>query len=163
MEELAKEQQNTTLGLRYFNVFGPNEFHKKSYANMVTQIILKASRGEEIRLFRSGEQRRDEIYVKDAVAATIYLGEKKLPQKHTVVNIGVGQAETFNNIIFEVSQILDKDIKPMFINNPYSSFYQENTKADITLLKKLGFKHKYTFRQGLKEYIHWLKEVKVIK
>src|SRR3989338_6053272 len=98
MDDMASEYfgKMHIVGLRYFNVFGPREAHKGRPASMIYHISRQIKAGKNPRIFRSGEQKRDHIYVKDAVEATI----KAINAKKTcVVNVGTGIATDFNELI----------------------------------------------------------------
>ncbi len=144
------------IGLRYFNVYGQGESHKGKSASMIRQLAHQMNEGKTPRIFKYGEQERDFIHVSDVVIATIsameVLDEAKLT-KNIVLNIGTGVTTTFNRIIEILNEILNKNFKPDYFNNPYD-FYQNHTLADITLATQiLGFKAKYSIEDGIKNYL----------
>lgn len=156
MENFAKQMEANAIGLRYFNVFGPREFHKKDYASMVTQMYMKMKKFERPELFIDGYQLRDQVYVKDVVEANILAGKSDY---NGVVNIGFGYGTTFRNIFELWDKLLKTEfIEPIWIKNPYP-FYQDHTQADISLAKeKIGYVPKWPFEKAVKDYYKWLKD-----
>jgi ADP-L-glycero-D-manno-heptose 6-epimerase len=141
------------VGLRYFNVYGPKEAHKKAAASMIYQLYLQMKKGNRPRVFRGGEQKRDFVYVKDVVACTI-LGLSA--QQSGVYNCGSGQAFSFNEIIAELNRNLGTNLEPDYFENPYS-FYQPHTEADLTLSQnELKYQPEYTPVTGIADYLNTL-------
>lgn len=152
LEQLAKEYDSRvkTVGLRFFNVFGPREFYKGAAASMIYQLYLQMRAGKRPRIFKYGEQKRDFIYVKDLVEAVILAADAK---KSTVVNVGTGRPTTFNGLIAAINEALGTSYEPEYIDNPYD-FYQDFTQADMTHTQKaIGFKCKFTTREGILDYV----------
>ncbi len=154
MDNIAKDFSEKTglktVGVRYFNVYGPGEAHKGKFASMIYQLYLQMKSGKRPRIFKWGEQKRDFVYVKDAVEATILA--KEAP-KSTVYNIGSGEARSFNEVITLLNKALGTDFEPEYFDCPYD-FYQEYTQADMTKIKKeLGFVPKYNLEKGITEYV----------
>lgn len=144
------------VGLRYFNVFGPREAFKGRPASMVYHLSRQIKANKTPRVFKYGEQKRDHIYVKDAVEATI----KAIDAKSGIYNVGTGIATTFNELVKLLNEVLGKNLKPEYFESPYDmKTYQSNTQADTTLAEKeLKFKAKYTLKEGIKDYMEWLDE-----
>jgi len=142
------------VGLRYFNVFGPREAHKGRPASMIYHLGNQIKAGKNPWLFKYGEQKRDHIYVKDAVDATI----KAIDAKSGIYNVGVGIATTFNNLINVLNDALKTSLKQEYFDMPYDSkTYQHNTQADTTKAEKiLNFKAKFNLKEGIKDYMRWL-------
>lgn len=147
----------SVVGLRYFNVYGPLEFHKKAAASMIYQLYKQIASGKAPRVFKWGEQFRDFIYVKDVVEANL----KAFAHGGSgVFNVGTGLPTTFNKVI----EILNKELgarQPTdYFDNPYD-FYQEATQADTRLAEKtIGFKAKYTPEAGIADYVGFLRKEK---
>lgn len=142
------------VGLRYFNVFGPREAHKGKPASMVYHLSQQIKANKNPRIFKWGEQKRDHIYVKDAVDATIMAVKAK---KSGVYNVGTGIATTFNDLIKHLNKALGTDLKPEYFDNPYGENYQNNTQADTTnSMKFLGFKSKWKLQDAINDYMEWL-------
>ena len=147
---LKDQPQVHLVGLRYFNVFGPREEFKKSATSMVTQLANQIRLGKRPRIFKHGEQKRDFVYVKDAVRANLSALESS---KSGIVNIGTGKATTFNEVIKVLNQVLGTSYEPDYFDNPYS-FYQNETEADLALAKKLiGYQPQFTTEEGIQDYL----------
>ncbi len=141
------------VGLRYFNVYGPREAHKGKMASMIWQLYLRMQNGRP-RIFKNGEQTRDQIYVKDCVAATLLALKAK---KNEVYNVGSGKETSFNKIIELLNKNLGKNLQPEYIENPYSHF-QNATCADLAKAKKfLLFNPKWSIEEGIKDYVKFLR------
>ncbi len=143
------------VGLRYFNVFGPREAFKGRAASMIYHLSNQMKNNKIPKLFKYGEQKRDHIYIKDAVTATI----KAAQAKSGIYNVGTGIATNFNQLIKILNGILQKNLQIEYFDNPYKKeTYQSNTQADTTLVEKeLKFKAQYSLKQGIKEYTGYLK------
>lgn len=152
LENLAKNYQSQikTIGLRYFNVFGPREFFKKSAASMIYQLYLQMKAGKRPRIFKYGEQRRDFIYVKDVVECTIKALSSPIT---TAINVGTGKSTSFNELISAINEALGSHLEPDYFDNPYN-FYQDFTEADMSHTKKtVGFECRYSTREGILDYV----------
>ncbi|MSR77992.1 MAG: ADP-glyceromanno-heptose 6-epimerase [Candidatus Omnitrophica bacterium] len=152
LENLARTYQSKikTVGLRYFNVFGPRETFKDKAASMIYQLYLQMKAGKRPRIFKYGEQRRDFIYVKDVVSCTIKALEAV---QSTVVNVGTGKSTSFNQLIEALNEGLGTQYEADYFDNPYD-FYQNFTEADMNPAKKdLGFECKYSTREGILDYV----------
>ncbi|EHP85548.1 ADP-glyceromanno-heptose 6-epimerase [Methanotorris formicicus] len=138
------------VGLRYFNVFGPREQYKGKMASMVWQLAKQMVDGKRPRIFKWGEQKRDQVYVKDVVKANLLAMDAK---KSCIVNVGSGKAVTFNYIIEVLNKVLGFDYEPEYFDNPYKEFYQDYTEADLTKAKEcLGYKPEWSFEEAVKDY-----------
>ncbi|MFO1497953.1 MAG: ADP-glyceromanno-heptose 6-epimerase [Verrucomicrobiota bacterium] len=138
------------VGVRYFNVYGPNEGHKKAAASMIYQLYLQMKAGRRPRVFTAGEQKRDFVYVKDVVAMTI--SALNAPSCG-VYNCGSGQAFSFNEVIAELNKNLGTELAPDYFENPYS-FYQPHTEADLTLSRSaLKYAPEFPPTAGIADYV----------
>lgn len=138
------------VGLRYFNVYGPRETHKKLAASMIYQLYLQMKAGKRPRVFRAGEHKRDFVYVKDVVKLTI--AALNAP-KSGVYNCGSGVATSFNEVIAELNKNLGTSLEPDYFENPYS-FYQPHTEADLTSAKNdLKYSPDYPPARGIADYL----------
>lgn len=144
------------VGLRYFNVFGPREAHKGRPASMTYHLAKQIKAGKNPRIFKWGEQKRDHIYVKDAVEATIKAIDVK---KSGVYNVGTGIATSFNDLIKILNEVFDTSFEPEYFDMPYDpKTYQNNTQADTTKAEKfLGFKAKWSLKKAIKNCMEELK------
>lgn len=137
------------VGVRYFNVYGPRESHKKASASMIHQLGQQMKAGRRPRVFKMGEQKRDFVYVKDAVEATLLAA--KAPAG--IYNVGSGQARSFNDVIAALNLALGTKLDPEYFDNPYA-FYQPFTEADLTQSKKkLRYTPKWTLESGVADYM----------
>lgn len=146
----AKAHQGATVvGLRYSNVYGSRENHKGKRATMVYQFAQQMVKGNP-RLFQYGEQKRDYIFVGDAVGANLRAAEA---QASCVVNCGSGTATTFNELVTILNGVLNTERVPEYIENPYAAQYQSHTECDMSLAReKLGFVPAVDIRSGIKHY-----------
>jgi ADP-L-glycero-D-manno-heptose 6-epimerase len=139
------------VGLKYFNVYGPNEDHKADMRSLVHKSFAQVKNESVIRLFKSyrkdykaGEQKRDFLYVKDAVAMTLHLAANK--KAGGLFNIGSGAARTWIDLANAVFAALGKKPKIEFIEMPETirDKYQYFTQADISKLRATGYQEKIT-------------------
>ena len=142
------------VGLRYFNVFGPGESSKGRSASMIYHLYKTMKAGKRPRLFKFGEQKRDHIYVKDVVDATI----KALNAPSGIYNVGTGVATSFNDLTKLMNEILGTNLETEYFDMPYDPLtYQANTQADTELTKeKLRFKARFSLKEGMKDYFNLL-------
>jgi ADP-L-glycero-D-manno-heptose 6-epimerase len=149
------------VGLKYFNVFGPNEDHKGDMRSMVQKAYHQIRETGCVRLFKSdrpdfkdGEQRRDFLYVKDAVEMTIHAAERM--SLHGLVNIGSGHAHTWNELAAAVFEAMGVRGNIEFIDMPdhLRGKYQYSTRAVIDRLRQSGFDRPITpFGPAVGEYV----------
>lgn len=138
------------VGLRYFNVYGPREPHKKAAASMIYQLYLQMKAGKRPRVFRAGEHKRDFVYVKDVVALTI---SAMSAPRSDIFNCGSGQPFSFNEVIATLNRCLGTALEPEFFENPYA-FYQPHTEADMSKARtELGFTPAYGPDRGIADYV----------
>jgi ADP-L-glycero-D-manno-heptose 6-epimerase len=137
---------NRMVGLKYFNVFGPNEGHKGDMRSLVHKSTAQVQAGGLIRLFKSyrsdfrdGEQKRDFLYVKDAVAMTLHLAASK--RAGGLFNIGSGKARTWLDLARAVFVALKRKPKIEFIEMPEAirDKYQYFTQANLVRLRAAGY------------------------
>ncbi len=140
-----------SVGLKFFNVFGPNENHKGSMRSLVNKAYAQVVETGAIRLFRSyrdgvadGEQKRDFLYVKDAVAMTLHLAATE--GAHGLFNIGSGEAHSWIDLANAVFTALERSPKITFIDMPpdVRAKYQYFTQADIGRLRAAGYTESVT-------------------
>lgn len=139
------------IGFRFFNVFGPNEYHKGAMQSIVAKIAGPVARGERVSLFKSyragvadGDQRRDFIYVKDAVAAVLsFLGR---PGMFGIFNIGTGESNTFRALAEAVFKACDRAPAIDYVAMPESirDKYQYFTEASVERLRQSGYGAPFT-------------------
>tara|TARA_B100000579_G_C22818840_1_gene849411 strand:- start:1117 stop:2079 length:963 start_codon:yes stop_codon:yes gene_type:complete len=149
------------VGLKFFNVYGPNEFHKRDMRSVILKIYQTVSKNLEVKLFKShnsnfkdGEQLRDFIYVKDVIQIIKWFVENK--NLNGLFNVGSGEPRSFNDIAKAVFKQSNNKQKIKYINTPnmIRKQYQYFTKANINKLKSLGYKKKFTsLEEGIEDYI----------
>ncbi len=152
---------NEVVGLRYFNVFGPDEYHKEVMRSVVAKKFERVRDEGVIELFKSnnseyedGGQMRDFIYVKDAVEATLFFLDQK--EAAGVYNIGTGQARSWNDLAKAMFASVGREpnIKYIDIPDELSSQYQDYTQADISKLREAGYKNSFTeLEEAVSDYI----------
>lgn len=153
---LADHPEAHIVGLRYFNVFGPGEAHKKHMASMVYQLAQQMLAGKRPRIFRDGEQARDQVYVRDVVGCTIAAADDDA--RSGIYNVGSGEATSFNQIIAMLNEALGTNLEPEYIDNPYP-FYQSYTCADLSQTRKsLSWSPRYSAKQAIAEYASLLRQ-----
>lgn len=143
-----------SAGLRLFSVYGPNESAKGRYANMISQFLWDMKEGKSPVIYGDGSQARDFTYVKDVVDACILLMNSASQShiEHNIFNVGTGISHSFNDVIEILNEKLKTDIKPTYVEMPIKNYVQ-HTLADITEIKRLGYRPKYTLEQGIDELI----------
>ena len=149
------------VGLKYFNVFGPNEGHKGDMRSLVHKAFSQIKETGRVKLFRSGhpdfkdgEQRRDFFYVKDAVAATIHLAEQ--PKAAGLYNLGSGVASTWIELVTPIFHELSLPVDIEFIDLPevLRGSYQYHTCADIARLREAGsVEPGFSLDQAVRDYV----------
>lgn len=152
---------NQFVGLKYFNVFGPNEGHKGDMRSVVHKAFQQVETNGQIQLFKSyhpdyrdGEPKRDFLYVKDAVEMTIFLASN--PAAAGIFNLGCGRARTWLDLANAVFSAMGKPPVIDFIEMPEAirPNYQYFTEAKIDKLLSLGFKGpRYTLEEGVRDYV----------
>lgn len=157
MERLAKLyfdwHKVRSIGIRFFSVYGPHEEAKKNFANLVTQFLWMAKKGEKPVIYGDGNQTRDFTFVKDIVEGCSLAMNSKV--ENDVFNIGAGYQYTINDMIKILEKALSKKIVCQYAPNPIQGYVFE-TWADTNKAQKvLGFKPQYPFEKGLKETIEY--------
>jgi ADP-L-glycero-D-manno-heptose 6-epimerase len=141
------------IGLRYFNVYGPREAHKGVPASMVYHLAQQMKAGQRPRIFKHGEQKRDFVYVKDAVEGSIRALDSR---KSGIYNLGSGQARSFNELVDVLNKCLGTNFQPDYIDNPHAH-YQNFTQADLTNARNaLGYEPRFPLEDGVRDYMQWL-------
>ncbi len=149
------------VGLKYFNVFGPNEDHKKEMRSLVCKAYEQIRDSGKMALFKSyrpeyadGKQERDFIYVRDAVAMSLHLAETK--HANGLFNIGAGVARSWLDLAHALFAALDCKPEIEFIEMPETirHQYQYHTCADITRLRATGYAESITsLEEAVADYV----------
>lgn len=151
-------------GLKFFNVYGPNETHKGVMQSLVSKIFPAVKAGEVVTLFKShdphypdGGQLRDFVYVKDCVAVVSWL--LRHPEKSGLFNVGTGTARSFLDLVRAVCAAVGRTPNVRFIDTPdeLRAQYQYFTRADITKLRRAGFDASFhSLEDGVRDYFRQL-------
>lgn len=156
-------------GLKFFNVYGPNEYHKGRMASVIFHAHKQIQESGEMKLFQShnpdykdGEQMRDFVYVRDLAQVMLWLREN-MPE-NGLYNMGSGKARTFLDLVKATFKAMEKEPKISFIPTPEDirDKYQYFTEADMSKLKKAGYTEAFTsLEEGVEDYVkHYLTEGK---
>ena len=148
-------------GLKFFNVYGPNEYHKSRMASVIWHAYRQILSNGSLKLFKShkpeyqdGEQIRDFIYVKDLVDVCLFLMEHR--KNSGIYNLGTGKARSFNDLGKSTFTALDKPVQINYIDTPLDirDKYQYFTEANMKKLIDIGYtKPFYTLEEGVKDYV----------
>jgi ADP-L-glycero-D-manno-heptose 6-epimerase len=139
------------VGLKFFNVYGPNEYHKGAMASVLSRVFAPAKAGEPVRLFKShkervadGDQRRDFIYVDDAVAVLLWL--LRQDTVNGIFNVGTGKAESFRDMIGAMFKAMGRAPDIEYVDMPESirGQYQYFTRSSIENLRRAGYNAGFT-------------------
>jgi ADP-L-glycero-D-manno-heptose 6-epimerase len=148
-------------GLKFFNVYGPNEYHKGSMMSVLCRVFAEAREGSPVRLFKShrdgiadGDQRRDFIYVTDATAVTRWLLES--PKVCGFFNVGTGKAQSFREMIEAMFAALGRPPNIEYVDMPESirNSYQYFTQASVENLRRAGYNAGFTpLKEAVGRYV----------
>lgn len=148
-------------GLKFFNVYGPNEYHKGRMASVILHSFHQIHDCGEVKLFRShrpdfkdGQQLRDFIYVKDIASVIIFLIEKR--PESGLYNLGTGHARSFYDLATNTFKAMGKEVNIKFIDTPLDirDKYQYFTEANMTKLRKAGYDKPFTsLEDGVFDYV----------
>lgn len=148
-------------GLKFFNVYGPNEYHKGRMASVILHAFKQISDTDKMKLFKShnpkfkdGEQMRDFVYVKDVVEVCYYLMHNR--KNSGIYNLGSGKARTFLDLTRNVFKAMGKKEDIEFIDTPADirDKYQYFTEANMEKLKSIGYnKPFFTLEEGVDDYV----------
>jgi ADP-L-glycero-D-manno-heptose 6-epimerase len=149
------------VGLKFFNVYGPNEYHKGAMKSVVAQLYPRAASGQAARLFRShradvpdGGQKRDFVYVRDCVEMMLWLHDH--PAVHGLFNIGSGQARSFAELAAALYRALGREPQIEYIDTPPAirDKYQYFTEARMDRLRAAGYdKPATSLEDGVRDYV----------
>uniref|UniRef100_UPI004047A71F ADP-glyceromanno-heptose 6-epimerase n=2 Tax=Roseivirga sp. TaxID=1964215 RepID=UPI004047A71F len=163
-DKWAIQQEETPFfwaGLKFFNVYGPNEYHKGRMASVIMHAFNQIEKTEAMKLFRShnpefkdGEQMRDFVYVKDVVDVCYFLMHHR--KDSAIYNLGSGQARTFLDLVKATFKAMSKAENISFIDTPADirDKYQYFTEANMAKLKSIGFDQEFTsLEDGVEDYV----------
>lgn len=154
------------VGLKFFNVFGPNEYHKGEMTSLIGKRFEDATAGKPVHLFKShrggigdGEQKRDFIYVDDAVAVMRWLLDT--PAVSGIFNVGTGKARSFRDLIAAMFRALGHAPNIEYVDMPPTirDQYQYFTQAKVENLRKAGYNADFTsLEEGVNRYVTFLNQ-----
>ncbi len=163
---LSHNYQDQMVGIKFFNVFGPNEYHKEDMKSVVAKAYDKAVTEGKMSLFKSyhpqykdGGQMRDFIYVKDAVEVLMFF--MKNLHVNGIYNLGTGQARTWNDLAGALFAAIGKQPHIEYIEMPeiLRPRYQYFTQADMNKLRKAGYAKPFMpLESAVKDYCGYLKD-----
>ena len=149
------------VGIKYFNVYGPNEYHKADMRSVVHKAFEQVRDTGKVRLFKSlnsnykdGEQMRDFIYVKDAVDMTLYFLDK--PNKNGLFNVGAGKAHTWNDLAISLFKAVGKPVNIEYVDLPQhlAEKYQYFTEATLSKIRSAGYEQpSASLEDGVTDYV----------
>lgn len=149
------------VGLKFFNVYGPNEYHKGRMASVIWHAYNQITKTGKMKLFRShnpeykdGEQMRDFVYVKDVAEVCMFLMNHR--KNSGIYNLGSGKARTFLDLTKAVFKALNKPEAIEFVDTPADirDKYQYFTEAKMEKLKGIGYSKEFTsLDEGIKDYL----------
>jgi len=152
---------NKVVGLKFFNVYGPNEYHKGSMRSVVCKAYDEIQISGKIRLFKSynpkykdGEQERDFLYVKDCTEVMWWLLNHD--EVNGIYNLGTGKARTWNDLAKAVFSALNIPVNIEYVDMPEELrlSYQYHTQAEMEKLRKTGYLQEFTsLEDGVRDYI----------
>ncbi|MGD8320429.1 MAG: ADP-glyceromanno-heptose 6-epimerase [Gemmatimonadota bacterium] len=150
------------VGLKFFNVYGPNEYHKGGMMSGVTRAYPAAARGEPVTLFRShhpdypdGGQKRDFVYVKDCVDVMLWLLDH--PEVSGLFNLGTGRAQTWLEFMGALYDAVGHEMEVAWKDTPVEirDRYQYFTQADMGRLRAAGYERPFRpVEEGVADYVH---------
>ncbi|HRI46750.1 MAG TPA: ADP-glyceromanno-heptose 6-epimerase [Ignavibacteriaceae bacterium] len=156
-----KGMLNKIVGLKYFNVYGPNEYHKGDMRSVVHKAFEQVRDYGVVKLFKSkhpdykdGEQKRDFVYIKDAVDMTLFFLENR--DKNGLFNVGSGEARTWNDLVTSLFNAVGKPINIEYIDLPehLTDKYQYFTEANLGKIKKAGYNNQlHSLEAGVTDYV----------
>ncbi|OGG97096.1 MAG: ADP-glyceromanno-heptose 6-epimerase [Candidatus Lambdaproteobacteria bacterium RIFOXYD2_FULL_50_16] len=149
------------VGLKFFNVYGPNERHKGDMRSVISKSYDQIVQSGQVRLFKShkegfkdGEQLRDFVYVADVVEVMLYFMDQ--PDLGGIYNLGTGEARSFKDLVLATFSAMGKPAHIEYFDMPehLRGRYQYFTQADMSKLKATGYKKSFTrLEDGVKDYV----------
>jgi len=158
---IEQKLTDQVVGFRYFNVFGPNEYHKGEMRSMVCKAVDQIKKDGAVRLFATsrpdyadGSEERDFVYVKDVNEVMAYFLEQT--DKNGIFNVGSGRARTFKDLMLAVFAALGKQPEITFFPMPEKlrGQYQYYTEADLSKLRSAGYKKDFqSLEDSVADYV----------
>lgn len=158
---LKKNMLDKIAGIKFFNVYGPNEYHKADMRSVVHKAFEQIRDTGKVRLFKSrhndykdGEQKRDFVYIKDAVDMTLFFLDNR--EINGLYNVGSGKARTWNDLVAAIFNALGKPVNIEYIDLPdhLANKYQYFTEAKLDKIKKAGYSSEISsLEEGVTDYV----------
>jgi ADP-L-glycero-D-manno-heptose 6-epimerase len=158
----GKQAPPQWIGLKFFNVYGPNEYHKGDMKSVIAKLFPAVRDGETVRLFKSdragiadGQQMRDFVYVKDCTRVIAWLLDH--PEVSGIFNIGTGKARSFADLAKSIGLAMDREVDIEFIEMPnhLKGKYQYFTQAEMEKLRRLGMNFDFhSLEEGVADYVN---------
>lgn len=167
---LRENWQSKMVGLKFFNVYGPNEYHKEQMRSLIAQSYPRIVNNEAVLLFKSyrdgykdGGQKRDFVYVKDAIDVVLFFLDH--PDKNGIFNVGTGIARTWNDLASAIFKAVQQPTRITYIEMPETmrDKYQYYTQADMTKLRAAGYTRPFTpLEDAISDYVGYLSSNKYL-
>lgn len=161
IEHQSEDVPPQWAGLKFFNVYGPNEYHKDDQMSVVCKLYPQVVAGAAAKLFKSphpdyedGGQLRDFVYVKDCVSVMLWLYNNK--DVSGLYNVGTGEARSFKDLAEATFKAVGKEAKITYIDMPeeLQEKYQYFTQADMKKLRDAGYDQSFTtLEDGIRDYV----------
>jgi ADP-L-glycero-D-manno-heptose 6-epimerase len=162
-EQAAGRAPYFWAGLKFFNVYGPNEYHKGRMASVVFHTFNQVKETGKMKLFRShradyadGAQSRDFVYVKDVAEVCYFLMHHRRPKSSGLYNLGTGEARSFLDLAHATFLSMDLEPSVGFVDTPEDirDTYQYFTEADMTKLRSIGYDRPFhSLEDGVADYV----------
>lgn len=160
-------RQNSTppfwAGLKFFNVYGPNEYHKGRMASAIMHLVQQIHQEGKVKLFRShrpdiadGEQKRDFIYIKDVVRVCLHFMKHHKTLTSGIYNLGTGETRSFNDLATACFHALHTTPEVAYVDTPpgIRDNYQYYTRAEMEKLRRAGYQDTfYSLEEGVMDYV----------
>lgn len=163
LKQLPKNSPPAWAGFKFFNVYGPNEYHKERMASVAFHTFNQFSQTGTMKLFKGtkvgvkdGEQQRDFVYVKDCAAIVCHFLENAVAKNNGIYNIGTGQARSFKDLATTVMTSMGRTPNIEYIDMPLDlqGKYQYFTEAPMAKIRAAGYKSPMTsLEDGVKDYV----------
>jgi len=141
----------SSIGFRFFSVYGPREEFKKTFANLVSQFIWAIKKGESPVIYGDGAQTRDFIYVGDVVAG--FMAGMASNIDFDIFNLGTSNCYSLNELVAIINELLGTSIKPAYQSNPLKNYVNE-TLADVSKVKRdLKWEARVSLADGIKSLL----------
>lgn len=162
VRQIMPQVESQIVGLKYFNVFGPQEHHKGKMASIVYQLYNQLKQSNKVKLFKGiddyqdGEQKRDFVYVKDLVKVNLTFWQEML--QSGIYNCGTGQARSFNDVAKSLIHLHGiGEIEYIDFPDILRGKYQNFTEADLTSLRTAGYNASfYSLEEAITDYVNIL-------